>query len=60
MNLKLLAEASSGADAVARAKARKLVPVLPVVTPREGGPVLVIPTDAGYGDVVEPLAAIKA
>jgi len=41
MNLKLLAEASSGADAVARAKARKLVPVLPVVTPREGGPVLV-------------------
>jgi 8-oxo-dGTP pyrophosphatase MutT (NUDIX family) len=60
MNLQLLAEASSGADAVARAKARPLVTVEPKVQPREGGPVLVIPADAGYGDVVEPLAALGA
>lgn len=60
MNLQLLAEASSAEDAIARANARTLVPVLPVVQPREGGAVLVIPADAGYGDVVEPLAAIRA
>jgi 8-oxo-dGTP pyrophosphatase MutT (NUDIX family) len=59
MNLQLLAEASSGADAVARAKARTLVTVEPKVHERPGGSVLVIPPDAGYGDVAEPLAAIR-
>jgi len=59
MNLQLLAEASSGLDAIARAKARELVVVEPKVQQREGGPVLVIPTNAGYGDVVEPMAAVR-
>jgi 8-oxo-dGTP pyrophosphatase MutT (NUDIX family) len=59
MNLQLLAEASSASDAIARANERDLVVVEPKVQAREGGSVLVIPTNAGYGDVVEPLAAIK-
>ncbi|MDP1632158.1 MAG: NUDIX hydrolase [Caulobacter sp.] len=59
MNLQLLAEASNAADAISRAAARTLVPVLPKVERREGGGVLVIPPDAGYGAVEEPLSAIR-
>ncbi|QUD87921.1 NUDIX hydrolase [Phenylobacterium montanum] len=59
MNLQLLAEAESGEDAVRRAGARTLVTVLPKVESREGEQVLVIPPDAGYGAVAEPLAAIR-
>ena len=59
MNLQLLAEATDGVDAVARAAARTLVTVLPHVERREGGSVLVIPADAGYGAVAEPMAAIR-
>lgn len=55
MNLQLLAEASSAADAVARAKARTLVTVLPQMQSRESGRVLVLPPDAGYGPVEEPI-----
>jgi 8-oxo-dGTP pyrophosphatase MutT (NUDIX family) len=53
MNLQLLAEASHGGDAIERALARTLVPVLPVVERRDGGSFLVIPADAGYGAVAE-------
>ncbi|MFZ5668095.1 MAG: NUDIX hydrolase [Pseudomonadota bacterium] len=60
MNLKLLAEASGAQDALDRAAARTLVPVLPRVERREGGGVLVIPPDAGYGAVEEPLSSIRA
>jgi len=59
MNLQLLGEASSAADATARAAGRTLVTVLPVVEQREGGGVLVIPPEAGYGAVVEPLSAVR-
>lgn len=59
MNLQLLAEASDSADAIGRARARKLVTVEPKVERREGGGVLTIPIEAGYGDVVEPLSAIR-
>ncbi len=59
MNLQLLAESASGEEAVDRAARRTLVVVEPRVEGREGGSVLVIPSDAGYGDVVEPLAAIN-
>jgi 8-oxo-dGTP pyrophosphatase MutT (NUDIX family) len=59
MNLQLLAEASSADDAVKRATERKLVPVEPVVEKRPDGDVLVIPHDAGYGNVVEPMSAIR-
>ena len=56
MNLKLLAEAHSAADAIARAASRPLVPVLPRVEERDGERVLIIPSDAGYGAVVESFA----
>jgi 8-oxo-dGTP pyrophosphatase MutT (NUDIX family) len=59
MNLQLLAEAADGPDAIARALARRLVTVEPVVERREGGSVLVIPSNAGYGDVAEPMPAMR-
>ena len=59
MNLQLLAESSSAEDAITRAIDRPLVTVEPKVEPREGGPVLVIPHDAGYGAVEEPLSAVS-
>lgn len=58
MNLQLLAEAAGGADAVARAAARTLVTVEPKVERRDGGQVLVIPPNAGYGVVAEPLSRV--
>jgi 8-oxo-dGTP pyrophosphatase MutT (NUDIX family) len=59
MNLQLLAESASGEEAVAKAAARTLVTVEPRVEPRPDGPVLVIPHDAGYGAVTEPLSAVN-
>jgi 8-oxo-dGTP pyrophosphatase MutT (NUDIX family) len=56
MNLKLLGEASSAEDAAVRARAREVVTVLPQITERDGERVLVIPPNAGYGAVVEPLS----
>jgi 8-oxo-dGTP pyrophosphatase MutT (NUDIX family) len=58
MNLKLLAEASSAEDAVARARARALVTVEPKVGERNGERVLRLPPDAGYGEVEEPLSRV--
>ncbi|MCI3182077.1 NUDIX hydrolase [Caulobacter sp. CCUG 60055] len=58
MNLQLLAEAADGRDAIARARARRLVTVEPQVRQRPEGPALVIPADAGYGAVEEPLSAL--
>jgi 8-oxo-dGTP pyrophosphatase MutT (NUDIX family) len=55
MNLQLLAEAGSGLDAIERANGRTLVTVEPMVERRETGPVLVIPGNAGYGEVAEPM-----
>ncbi len=55
MNLQLLAESQSAAEAMERAAARTLVTVEPKVTRRPGGSVLVIPHDAGYGAVEEPM-----
>jgi 8-oxo-dGTP pyrophosphatase MutT (NUDIX family) len=55
MNLQLLAEAGGAQDAVDRAAARTLVTVQPQIQQREGGRVLVLPPDAGYGAVAEPL-----
>jgi 8-oxo-dGTP pyrophosphatase MutT (NUDIX family) len=59
MNLQLLGEATSPEDATARARGRTLVTVLPKLERRESGGVLVIPPDAGYGAVEEPLSAIR-
>ncbi len=58
MNLQLLAEASSAKDAVVRAAARTLVTVQPQIQLRESGRVLVLPPDAGYGAVAEPLGNV--
>lgn len=60
MNLQLLGEADGTADATARAAGRTLVTVEPKVERREGGGVLVIPVEAGYGAVEEPLSAVRA
>lgn len=60
MNVKLLAEAESAGDTVARAQARALVPVLPQVEKRGDGRFLVLPPDAGYGPVAEPMERIAA
>jgi 8-oxo-dGTP pyrophosphatase MutT (NUDIX family) len=57
MNLKLLAESASAAEAVARAASRRLVTVEPKLEHRGDERVLVIPPDAGYGPVVEPFGA---
>ncbi|MFI4973286.1 MAG: NUDIX hydrolase [Caulobacterales bacterium] len=58
MNLQLLAEAASADDAIARARARTLVTVEPQITERPGGRVLVLPPNAGYGVVEEPLSRV--
>jgi hypothetical protein len=55
MNLKLLAEARSGSDAVGRAQGRRLVTVQPRIVQKENGRFLALPPDAGYGVVEEPL-----
>lgn len=58
MNLKLLAEATDAEDAVRRARARALVTVEPVVAERGGERVLVLPPEAGYGAVEEPMSRV--
>lgn len=58
MNVQLLAEAQSADDCVARAKARTLVTVEPQIEDRPGGKVLVLPRDAGYGEIAEPIANV--
>lgn len=58
MNVQLLAEASSAADCIARAKTRTLVTVLPEIRDTPNGRVLTLPPDAGYGVVEEPLARV--
>lgn len=58
MNVQLLAEAQSAEDCVARADARTLVTVLPQVEKRPEGRFLVLPPDAGYGAVAEPMERI--
>ncbi|WP_375461352.1 NUDIX hydrolase [uncultured Enterovirga sp.] len=53
LNLELLARSASVADAFASLKARPVVTIEPLVEQIEGGMLLTIPPDAGYG-VVEP------
>ena len=58
MNLKLLAEASGAKDAADRARARPLVTVEPRMVNGPDGGMLVIPGDAGYGEVAIPASAL--
>lgn len=60
MNVQLLAEANSAQDCVTRAEKRELVTVLPVVEVRDGARFLVIPSNAGYGDVAESMERVGA
>lgn len=60
MNLQLLAEASSAEDAIGRARSRTLVTVEPRVEERDGKRCLVLPPDAGYGPVAEPLERVAS
>ncbi|MDP3853790.1 NUDIX domain-containing protein [Phenylobacterium sp.] len=58
MNVQLLAEADSAADCIARANGRTLVTVEPQIRDSADGKVLVLPPDAGYGVVAEPLSSV--
>ncbi len=58
MNLQLLGEARDSSDAAARAAARTLVTVEPRMVNGPEGRVLVIPPDAGYGAVSEPISRL--
>jgi hypothetical protein len=58
MNLRLLAEAESAEDCIARAMARPLVTVLPKVEVRDGGRYLVLSPNAGYGAVAQPMSGM--
>ena len=49
MNLQMLAESNTVADALAAARNRKVVTVLPEVTRVDGGRIMRIPEEAGYG-----------
>lgn len=59
MNLLKLAQSKSVAAALAAAAAKPVVTVTPWVEPREGGAVLRIQPDAGYGDPQEPLSNVR-
>jgi len=59
MNLRLLAEARNAQDCFVRARERTLVTVLPEIAVRDGVPVLVMPADAGYGEVAQPLSTLR-
>jgi 8-oxo-dGTP pyrophosphatase MutT (NUDIX family) len=56
MNLRLLAESASADGAIEAARQRPVTLVEPSLEVREGVRVLVLPPDAGYGAVVEPLS----
>ena len=59
MQLAKLARATSVADALARARAARVVPVLPTVAQSEAGPVLRIPAEADYDLVEAPLDEVR-
>ena len=57
MNLQLLAESAGAEQAIAAARARPAVIVEPWVEVRNGERYLLLPPDAGYGPVAEPLTS---
>ncbi len=57
MNLQLLAESGNADQAIATAQARPGVVVEPWVEVRDGRQYLMLPPDAGYGAVAEPLSS---
>ncbi len=59
MNLLKLGQSASAQAAIATAAATPVVTVTPWVEPREGGAVLRIQPEAGYGDPHEPLSNVR-
>lgn len=57
MNMRLLAQTTSADEAIAEARARPVVTVLPRVEKRAGGVAVVIPEGAGYGETENFLPA---
>ncbi len=58
LNLEVLARSQTVAAAIAAARAQPVVTVEPRVEEREGGKVLVIPVEAGYGLTEERMTEI--
>jgi hypothetical protein len=58
LNLELLAQSKSAAEAEAAARARTVVTVEPQVVERDGGRVLLIPAAAGYSVTEEKLSEV--
>ena len=54
LNLELLVHCRTSDEALAQARARKIVPVEPWVEERGGRKMIVIPKDAGYGEIAVP------
>lgn len=59
MNLVMLGESKTVAEALARARSRKVVTVEPKVETIDGKQMLTIPEDAGYGKIAEPMTSVR-
>ncbi len=59
MNLKKLGRSPSAAEAVAAARADRIVTVLPAVVRTERGPMMRLPAEAGYDVVEAPLDDVR-
>lgn len=59
MNLLKLGRAKTVAEAIANAKAETVVTVEPKVITRDGKQLLTIPSEAGYGNIEEPMSSIR-
>lgn len=59
LNVRKLGRAATVAEAVANARSRPIVTVLPRVERRGGTPTMVLPADAGYDVVEAPLAEVS-
>jgi 8-oxo-dGTP pyrophosphatase MutT (NUDIX family) len=58
LNLQVLEHSRSAAEAEAAARAKTVVTVEPRVGERDGGKVLIIPAEAGYGLTEEPMGEV--
>lgn len=59
MNLLKLGKSKTTAEAIARAKSDPIVTVEPQIVERNGNKVLVIPEEAGYGKIEEPMSSLR-
>lgn len=59
MNLLKLGKSKTVAEALARAKSEPVVTVEPKVVSKDGGQVLTIPEEAGYGKIEEPMSSLR-